>query len=202
MMADQTPDCPYTGERDLAQLYLAGRLPDAEAQAFEAHYFECEVCSQDVLGGGGLRELFGRPAVAAAVAPARPARAWLPLAAAAAIAFVGIGVWQLARRVQVEPTVLRSAGAVIVDLKVSAHAGGGFDVSWAPQPQAATYEVQVFASDSTRLWRTETREPRVSIGPTVLSAPAPGSTYEIRVEAFDSLGQIVASAEVAAARNP
>ena len=57
-------DCPGTGERDVAVLYLAGKLPEDEAEAFEAHYFECERCWEEVQRGSELRAALGKPAVA------------------------------------------------------------------------------------------------------------------------------------------
>jgi hypothetical protein len=187
-------DCPSARERDLAVLYLAGKLPEGETQAWERHYFGCENCWQDVQRGSELRAAFGKAPVLPRIRAVPFSRAWLALAAAAVLAIVGVGVWQLNRRTAEEPTVLRSAGAAIARLEVSARAGGRIDLSWAPQPQAATYEVQVFSSDSTRVWKTDTSEPRVSIVPGVVVAP--GQTYQIRIEALDSLGQVIASGEV------
>ena len=194
-------DCPKPGERDLAVLYLAGKLPEDEAQAFEAHYFGCEDCREDVQRGSELRAAFGKPAVVPAARSARPRRAWLPLAAAAVIAFVALGVWQLTRRTPVESTtpVVRGVGEVL-DLEVESGRQRGIDVRWPPHPNAATYEIEVLGSNGASVWKTETPEPRIRIAPGVLSSP--GQTYEIRVEALDSLGQAIASGEASLAPNP
>ena len=77
--------CPGTaeGQRDLAPLYLAGKLTEKEAQAFEAHYLGCAKCRDDVTTGAALRELYGRPGVAASVSASidtySTRRKWLPL---------------------------------------------------------------------------------------------------------------------------
>ena len=194
-------DCPSAGERDLAVLYLAGRLPEDEAQAFEEHYFACEHCWQDVQRGSELRAALGKPAVAPAGRSVRPRRAWLPLAAAAVIAFVALGVWQLNRRTPVESTtpVVRGAGEIL-DLEVESGRQGSIDVRWPRHPSAATYEIEVLASNGGSVWKTETPEPRVRIVPGVLAAP--GQTYEIRVEALDSLGQVIASGQASLLPKP
>lgn len=189
-------DCPSGGRADTALRYLAGRLPVAEAQTFEEHYFSCADCREDVQRGGELRETMGKPAVVFAAPERRSSRPWLPLAAAAAIALVGVGLWQVGRRTGRSETVSRAAQGSIAGLAVSAGADGGFDLTWAAAEGASSYEVEVFSSDSRRLWKAETREPRVRIEPAVLSAP--GGSYEIRVEALDALGRVVASGEIAA----
>jgi hypothetical protein len=182
-------------------LYLAGRLSEDEAEAFETHYFGCADCWEDVHRGSELRAAFGKPAVAPASRSVRPRRAWLPLAAAAVIAFVALGVWQLTRRTPVESTtpVVRGAGEVL-DLEVASGRQGGIDVRWPPHPNAATYEIEVLASNGASVWKTETPEPRVRIGPGVLAAPR--QTHEVRVEALDSLGQVIASGQASLAPKP
>ena len=132
-----------------------------------------------------------------AVRPTRSARTWLPLAAAAAIAFVGIGVWQLSRRSAEEPrrTVTRSSAADVIVLKVEAGSQGGVELTWRSRPDAATYRVQIFTADEVSVWKNETKEPRLSIGPGVLPTPAAGQSYKVEVEALDSMGQVVATSE-------
>lgn len=190
-------DCPNGEQRDLALLYLAGRLPDDEAKAFEAHYFECERCARDVEEGSELRAALGRPAVAPAAVEVRSAWNWRPLAAAAAIAFVGLGVWQLARPAAEEPAppVLRGASAEVLVVKIETALQGGIDLSWPPHPDAAAYAIEVFASDGVRVWGTEVNEPRLSIGAGVLPAPVPGQPLEAEVRALDAMRQVVASSD-------
>ncbi len=147
--------------------------------------------------GSELREVFGRPAVAPAALPARPARTWLPLAAAAAIAFVGLGIWQLGRRADVEPAqpVVRSGSTGALEVRVEAGPQGRLELAWPSHPEAATYVVHVLSSDGMELWKTEVREPRLDVDPAVLPAPAAGASLLIQVEGLDAMRQVVASSE-------
>lgn len=195
-------DCPKAAERDFASLYLAGKLRGDEAEVFEKHLLACESCRMDVEMGSELRALFGKDSVVSVGRKDSPRRNWLGLAAAAAIAVAGVGVWQLARRTPEAPAVMRGTEGTIDGLKVSAHVDGGFDVSWPPPPRAASYKLEIFAPDGTRLWKTETRESRARIELSVLSPQVPGAAFDIRVQALDSLGQVVASGEASAAARP
>ena len=190
-------DCPK-GEQDLSALYLAGELPEGEAQAFEKHYFECESCWQDVQRGSELRATLGNSAVASAAphaAAIRRARSWLPLAAAAAIAFVGIGVWQLTRQSAVEssPAVMRSSVVDVLALEVSGGPQGSVDVAWASHSEASSYRVQVLGSDGLGAWKKEVSETHLKIVPGDV-APS-GKQMQIQVEALDAMGQVVATSE-------
>ena len=190
-------DCPIGAERDVASLYLAGKLGEEEALAFEEHFFGCESCRLDVQRGSELRAAFGKAPIVPAVRPTRSARTWLPLAAAAAIAFVGIGVWQLSRRSAEEPgrTVTRSSAAEVIVLKIEAGPQGGVELTWPSRADAATYRVQIFTADEVSVWKNETKVTRLSIGPGVLPTPAAGQSYKVEVQALDSMGQVVATSE-------
>jgi hypothetical protein len=187
-------DCPSGEQRDLALLYLAGRLPEGEAKAFEAHYFECERCARDVEEGTELRAALGRPAVAPAAREIQSAWDWRPLAAAAAIAFVGLGVWQLTRRPAEEagPPVMRSTLSEVLDLEVAAGPARSIDLTWPPHPDAASYTVHVLAADDTSVWKAQTNEPRLTIGSGAYPAPEGDKALLVEVEAFDSVGRSVA----------
>ncbi|HYK00208.1 MAG TPA: zf-HC2 domain-containing protein [Thermoanaerobaculia bacterium] len=88
-------------EQQIAERYFLGELDDAQAEAFEAHYFECASCAEYVvetqmLLDGGRQVVYG-PAPKPAPQPApdplpaplpwRP-RQWMQLAAAAILAVV------------------------------------------------------------------------------------------------------------------
>lgn len=189
-------DCPGDGRRDQALAYLAGRLPEEEAQAFEAHYFACEACWQEVRVSSELRDAVGRPAVAPAAPATRPSRTWLPLAAAAAIAFAAVGVWQFGRRATVEPapTVLRGGASAALQVRIEPKPGK-LSVVWLPDPDAATYVVRVMSSDAVELWKSEVREPRLELDPAVLPAPSTGAALLVQVEALDPMRQVVATSD-------
>jgi putative zinc finger protein len=188
--------CPSGGRADTAALYLAGRLSVSDAEAFEEHYFSCPDCREDVRRGAEVRETLGKPAIAFAVPERRSARRWFPLAAAAAIAFVGIGLWQLALRTENTQTVSRGAAGFIAGLAVSPRSDGGLEVTWEAPRGAASYEIQIFSPQGRRLWKTETREPRARVESAILSPPE--AAGEIHVDALDATGQVVASGEIAA----
>lgn len=49
-------DHSYVEEHDLLEAYLAERLSEEERDAFEAHYFSCEVCLERLETADGFRE--------------------------------------------------------------------------------------------------------------------------------------------------
>jgi len=88
-----------------AESYLLGDLPDAEADAFESHYFDCRVCADTIRAGAAMfaagkevaRELAPPfpesdprlPSPAPVVVPfAQRPRQWMSVAAAAVLSFV------------------------------------------------------------------------------------------------------------------
>ncbi len=188
--------CPAASDsaRDLVPLYLAGRLSEADAEAFEAHMLGCATCREDLGAGAALRELYGKPAVTALPPPAPARRTWLPLAAAAALALLAVGVWNSRRPVEVigQP-VLRGASTGGLQVDVQSGPEGSIELAWPAHPNAAAYEVQVIATDGVSMWRAEAREPRLSIAPGVLPTPAPGQSFVVEVQALDSMGQVVAA---------
>jgi len=182
-------DCPSAGEREIVSVYLRGGLPEREARAFEEHYFQCERCAEAVEVGSKLREAFGKSPVVPVAPESRGLATWLPLAAAAVIAVVGYSVWQTTARQEAGPSVLRAVHPEL-DVKVVRSPQGGFEITWAPPPTAATYELEIFGADGTSLWKGESREPRVSIARDAL--PGSGARAMIQVEAFDAMHQTVA----------
>ena len=48
-------DHAYVEEHDLVEGYLAGRLSEGERDAFEAHYFDCEACIEQLEAANGFR---------------------------------------------------------------------------------------------------------------------------------------------------
>lgn len=88
-------------EQQIAERYFLGELDDAQAEAFEAHYFECATCAQSVVETqmmfDGGRQLVPDPKPVPVPMPV-PAptplplpwtwQQWTPMAAAAMLAFV------------------------------------------------------------------------------------------------------------------
>ena len=44
-----TVDCQRVEQEEVIERYLAGKLPEGEAEAFEQHYVGCESCFEERL---------------------------------------------------------------------------------------------------------------------------------------------------------
>jgi hypothetical protein len=188
--------CPTASEnaRDLVPLYLAGKLSETDAEAFETHYLGCAQCREDLQAGAALRELYGKPAVAALKRPAPARRTWLPLAAAAAIALVAVGVWNSRKPAEAPgQPVLRGGSTGGLQVEVTSGPEGSIELSWPPHPNATAYEVQVLATDGVSVWRAEADEPHLRIAPGTLPTPLPDQSFVVEVQALDSMGAVVAA---------
>lgn len=86
-------DCREVADNDVAEAYVAGRLDEAQTEAFEAHYFECDACLERIEACRVLRRaLSERPAGRRASPPRTRAWVWSGALAAAA-AIVAAVVW-------------------------------------------------------------------------------------------------------------
>ena len=199
---DARKNCPYENESEVRSLYLAGRLSEAEAQAFERHYFYCPACTEAIEVGTRLRAGFGkRPVAAARVAPPRPLSTWVALAAAAAVALLAVGLWQAAHLARPTPggSVLRGGAEARLDVRVEADQNGALAVRWAAIPGAARYAVRVLTSDGVEVWKTETDETRSTVRPSELSAASEKSLL-VEVDALDARSRVVATSAPAKLR--
>jgi hypothetical protein len=190
--------CPYEGEREVRSSYLAGRLSEAEATAFEEHYLGCPLCAEAIEIGTKMRSAYGKAPVAPGVAASAATRLrWLPLAAAAAIAFAAIGVWQIARRPpDAAPTsVVRSGATTVLRVSIERSPAGDLSVSWTPISQASRYVVQVLTSDGRSLWTSESREPHRIVPAASLASANPGAALDVQVEALDAMERVIATSE-------
>ena len=188
--------CPYENELEIRSLYLAGKLPAKDAEAFEAHYFICERCAEAVEMGAKLRMALENVPVHAAPASAPAARTWLPLAAAAAIALVAAGIW-IARRPAELPdrTVLRGGLTRDFAVRVETRPNGSTEASWLPPQGATAYVVRVVRPDGLEIWKTETREPHAAIPLSELTSAGPVEKLLVEVEALDARGRVISSGE-------
>lgn len=197
-------DCAQVDEHDVVALYLAGDLPAADAEAFEAHYFGCATCWEAVRRAGRIRAAMGKPVVETAGAPITPsqrgAEALSLLAAAAAVMVVMLGIRQLAGRTEVTPSepVYRDSATAVISVDSARAPNGGVRISWAPIDEAQTYVVRVIASDGTPVLKREVGETSLTLDAALFPPPRPGISFLVRVEAIDPLGRLVARSELTA----
>ncbi|MFL5261965.1 MAG: hypothetical protein ACJ79L_06120 [Anaeromyxobacteraceae bacterium] len=70
------------------------------------------------------------------------------------------------------------------------------ELSWEAVPGAASYSVHVMEVDRTEVWRTEARQPGLSLPPTVRARIVPGKPLLWQVVAKDVSGKTVAMSQV------
>jgi len=78
-------------ENYATERYLLGEMTEAERQSFDAHYFECETCADDLRAGSRMRDgVAAGLLVAPAARKARPVRLYnyVSWAAAASLALI------------------------------------------------------------------------------------------------------------------
>jgi hypothetical protein len=194
---ENSTNCPHGGEDETRSLYLAGKLPEKEAEAFESHYFGCASCAEAVEVGAQLLASYGNvPVRSTAPVRARFPRTWIPLAAAAVAGFVAVGVWQIARR---EPSLAGSSGlrstSHALEVQAEASGDGGFELTWTGPANAASFTVEVFDADGATLWEGGVTEPRFRVAPEVLAKARGSSPPAVTIEAFDALRQSIAKSE-------
>src|SRR5262245_46415941 len=188
-------ECARAEQGDFLARYFGRRLGEAEAQAFEAHYFGCEHCWAEVHAAAEIRDAKGLDVFAAPPAErSRSARdVWTLLAAAAAVAVMVFGLRQLAQRFEVTlpQPVWRGSSAEALPLTITRDAQGQVVLRWLPHPEAQVYVVEIFASDGESLWKRETSETTVSLDGQVLESKSPDVSFRTRVEALDTMRQVV-----------
>jgi hypothetical protein len=158
--------CELVDERDLDTRYLADRLNPEEAEEFEAHFFGCERCWGLVQQGLAVRSVFDAdlPARLPAVRPKpqRPTRPWWGLAAAA-VAVVALGVWQMGvqRAPGLSEDVFRGGSAAFL---VTATADSArLAAAWPRVPEADVYQVRLYGADGGLALEREITDTTVSV---------------------------------------
>lgn len=200
-MNSDAQSCEYSGRDDMGTRYVAGRLSQQEAEAFEAHWFACDACWRRVQRALELKAAFagdaGAQAPSAEVAAARSpdARNWWPMAASVAAAALLLGTWQMTSDNDVPNGVaMRGPGD---SLQVSTRAESGkLAASWPPVPEADVYRVRVFSGNGTLLLERETRGNELEIRGASLAKLDPGQAVYWSVDALDELRRSVARSEL------
>lgn len=183
--------CDRVDREDLDTRYLAGTLGEELAEAFEAHYFECDRCWGLVHGGAEVRSAGPVPSVMKSV-PQRSRRwsrlAWAPLAAAAALV-----IWVGTRSPDIgmggEGTALRGTGD---SLSVSAASTGGLlEATWSSVTNASSYHVRLFTANGDLLWDRRLTDTTFMMARDSIPGAAAGGLFW-QVQAFDLVGAALA----------
>ncbi len=197
--------CLETEQGDVVSRYLAGALPDSEAELFEEHYFGCDRCSAELEQAAELRATFRRP-VAAPVAsrPGSSQELWSLLAAVAAVAMIGLGLRQLARNSEILPSgsAFRGAAEEAFALTVIADSNGRVRLTWPAQDDARVYAVQILSSDGRSLWKQETVETNLLLDQSVLPLHRSDAPILAEVEALDAMRSTVARSTLSPLPSP
>lgn len=164
---------------ELVRRYVAGTATPSEAETFEEHYFGCELCWREVQTAMELREALLRPSV-------RPGRRiWPALAAAAAAAFLFVGIWQMMQRQADQEPAWRSSQPAYQTS--GARVGSSTVISWEPKPEARWYVVRRFSADGSEIDTVEIAAPRDR-----LELPLHAAATHYRVQALDQFRSVLA----------
>jgi tetratricopeptide (TPR) repeat protein len=90
-------NCEEVAAADLPARYLAGDLGDAEREAYESHYFECDACFGELEILRTTQAVLRQEAPSGRVRRRLPVRLWLPIAAALAAAVTFAAWWSSPR---------------------------------------------------------------------------------------------------------
>jgi hypothetical protein len=190
-------ECRQAADDDVLRQYVAGLLPEAAAEEFEQHLFACDRCADEVQQAIELRAVLNVGRASARPVGLKPdphrMRPYSLLAAAAAVAIVALGLWQVRiRQEPLSPPPLRSSSAR--DIKASGHlAGTTFTASWNAVPDARSYRVQIFDSVGQPVTWTETTSTRFSAA---IGSATPGQPRYWKVQALDEDHVVIASSEL------
>jgi hypothetical protein len=175
--------CEAVTEKGLVERYLAGKLSEAETEAFETHYLTCTRCRTELRLGAGIRELL--PEVREApLAPGirgekktghwfrRNARVGAVAAAVAAV-LVGVILVKPAGREPLPhregvPETVAAPGAEAPRGEVAAVR----QFRWAAVPGADLYRVTLYDAAGDVLWQAETSASSLAPPDTVGFVPA------------------------------
>lgn len=195
--------CDLVDQLELDRRYRAGQLTDAEAAAFESHYFSCDRCWALLERREEVRAGFDAAPSSVPIAPPAQrlgrrsdSRPWAwrvggrVLAAAAAIGVIAIAInrFGLRRRV-VDDATRGTADSVIVSTGL---ADGVITATWRPVPGADGYRVRL--QDSTGAILADSEVTDTTAGWPVERVPAslrPGTGYWL-VEALNQLRRPIA----------
>jgi hypothetical protein len=186
------PTCEEVTERGLVERYLAGKLSDAEIEAFESHYLTCSRCQTELRLGAGIREILpevregaGTPEIRGEEKTGhwfRRNTRWGAVAAAVAAVLVGVILVKPAGR---EPLphregVPETPAAPGVEAP-RGEVGTVEEFRWTAVPGAELYRVTLYDDTGEVLWQAET--PASSLAPPDTVGFVPAALYLWQVDA-------------------
>lgn len=194
------PVC-FIADSDTDIRYLAGQLSASDAEAFEEHYFDCDICWNAVQRGTEIRSALAHPVSRSA----RRRQKWWPLLAAAAVLIVVAGLWRMQRPISeaslnanlhIEPirgnATSSAISATATDKALAA--------SWSHAPDARTYRARLMASDGQLLFEREISDTSIVVPTDSLTHTGPGGSIYWQVEALNDLRVVVRSYPLKEAR--
>jgi hypothetical protein len=208
-MPTTVPTCADVEERDLEAAYLARRLSEDDALAYEAHYFGCERCWASLRRASEVRAAFATSPAASSDASvsrtsgarrSRRPRTW-ELAAAAAIVITA-GALVLVNR-EPAPTMTGTLRGFADTLSVAATTRGrALEVAWRSVAGARSYRVRLHAADGALLVEREISDTTLVIPSDSVRVPAAATRVFWQIHALDALRQPVARSPLTAGEMP
>jgi anti-sigma factor RsiW len=197
-MNDLEHSCPIA-DADTEVRYLAGLLSPAEAEAFEEHYFECDICWRAVQQGTEIRSALAQPSLPASKAVhVRRSREWWPLLVAASVMI--IAVWRFPRPVEsdnpnlnVGPVAEPVRGAGASALISAAATDKALTASWARNTDARSYRVRLLAEDGQLLLDREVTDTSIVVPLDSITRLGSSGAIYWQVDALNDLRVVVSS---------
>lgn len=168
-------------------LYFSGRLPPADAEAYEEHLFSCAECAAAAERASEIRDALD------AVTPpsAYPRPLWRRAgvaAAAAAVVVIAMSLVLALPRSQAPRTPATRGQTLGLSLEARS-VDGKVALAWPARAGADRYLVRLFAADGEPLFSRELTTLRLTVPLANLPAGAP---LFARVEALSPLGEVLA----------
>ena len=171
---DQKLNCDEITDRALIEGYVAGRLDQAETEAFESHYLTCARCQKELRLALAIREALPEVREAGLHVPAKPEVSVIPrrLRARTAAALAAAAV--VAGLLLVRPSKLNEESAPVhrdeatgVEVAPSLRAPGGVVAAvetfqWSQVPAADLYRITAYDAEGTVVWEAETRDTSIT----------------------------------------
>ena len=175
-------NCDEITDRALIEGYVAGRLGEADAEAFESHYLTCERCQNELRLALAIREALPEVREARLHVPAKPEvgvisrRFRVRTAAALAAAAVLAGLLLVRPfKLDEESAPVHRDEATGVEVAPSLRVPGGVvaaveSFQWSEVPAADLYRLTVYDAEAAVVWEVETRD--------TLITPPDGTEFE------------------------